>query len=104
MTAKIKDYFKRYPRNNEVYECGGVLFHTSGAAQSYGRGEVKKHVRGESECDEEPKKVESTEETETELTYKDLLAKCNELGIETADKKKGTLIAALKEYDDKNKE
>ena len=42
---KIKDYFKRYPNSSEVFECGGLLFHTRGAAESYGKGDVKRYVR-----------------------------------------------------------
>lgn len=42
---KIKDYFKRYPKSKEVFECGGLLFHSRGAAESYGKGEVKRHAR-----------------------------------------------------------
>lgn len=45
MEDKIKDYFKRYPVSREVFENGNILFHTRGAADSYSKGETKKHTR-----------------------------------------------------------
>ena len=43
---KIKDYFTRYPHNDEVYENQGVLFHTRGAADSFGSAkDTLRHTR-----------------------------------------------------------
>jgi phosphoribosylaminoimidazole carboxylase (NCAIR synthetase) len=43
---KIKDYFTRYPHNDEVYENQGVLFHTRGAADSFGNAkDTVRHTR-----------------------------------------------------------
>lgn len=63
MDAKIKSYFERYPKNDEVFENGGVLFHTKGAADSFGKSETKKYTRAEltAETSEVPE-VELTEE------------------------------------------
>lgn len=36
MDKKIVSYFKRFPQSDCVYECNGMLFHTRGAAESYG--------------------------------------------------------------------
>lgn len=55
---KLKDYFSRYPQSNEVFENNGVLFHTRGAADSYGNAsDTKRYTRTEVEALNE-KKVE----------------------------------------------
>ena len=45
-----KDYFDRNKDRNEVYECGGHLFHDRGSAQSSGLGIVTAHSREETEA------------------------------------------------------
>lgn len=104
MDARIKDYFKRYPQNDEVYECGGVLFHTEGAAQSFGGGKVSRYVRQGDTKQVQSVVPEGTLPPTSERTYKELLAECRELGIETADNKKETLIEALNKYNKQNKD
>ena len=55
---KLKDYFIRYPHNDEVYENNGVLFHSRGAADSFGNAQdTKRYTRTEIEALNE-KKVE----------------------------------------------
>jgi len=59
---KVKDYFKRFPNSDEVFESGGKFYHSRGAADSYGNGDVKKHTRKEVES----KKIADTENKETD--------------------------------------
>lgn len=118
---KLKDYFTRYPHNNEVYENGGILFHTRGAADSYGKTVTKMYTRREvmtpapatgdkTEAGNELKKVNENEKADIEkrlketdietLSYEDMKEFVSVLGIETPDKKKETLIQGLKSYQD----
>ncbi len=60
---KVKDYFERYPNSNEVFENGGKLFHTRGAADSFGKGETKRHTRAEV-ANPAKEKVETSKEEE----------------------------------------
>lgn len=60
MEEKIKDYFKRYPNSKECFVNGGLLFHTRGAADSYGKDETKVHHRT-------PAKTEAATTTETKV-------------------------------------
>ena len=106
---KIKDYFKRYPLSNEVYECGGVLFHDRGAAESFGKGDVTKHTResvmAEVKVDDDKKTPEeekaaavATLKAAVDLTavpYAEQKALVKTLGLEVADQKGDTLLAAL---------
>lgn len=101
---KLKDYFKRYPISQEVYENGGQLFHTRGAADSYGKGETKKYTR--QSVNNEPStltkedaiaKLKATADLST-LSYEDMKAYADVLGIKAEDDKKETLLKALNEY------
>lgn len=112
---KIKDYFKRYPVSQEVYENGGILFHTRGAADSYGTGETKRHTRKEAEGAAKTKEAPSSEELarlaeETKsnaiaklkatedlntLEYQELFKLSQDLGLKTANNKKPTILEAL---------
>lgn len=68
---KIKDYFDRYPQSQEVFENEGVLFHTRGAAESYGTGEYTRHTRkqvdaaAKGEAADGEKSASDLDETET---------------------------------------
>ena len=103
---KIRDYFNRYPNNDEVFECGGVLFHNEGAALSYGKGVVKRYTRAELTTNAPAKVAEkitdepTTESTDMALDYKKALAKCKELGLQLDNTKKATVFAALEAYND----
>jgi len=63
---KLKDYFSRYPQSKEVFENSGVLFHTRGAADSFGNAsDTKRYTRNEIEASKEneaskDKNVETT--------------------------------------------
>ena len=45
MDKKVKSFFDRHPNINEVFECGGKLYYTRGAADSNGNGKVKTFYR-----------------------------------------------------------
>ncbi|MFT4168013.1 MAG: hypothetical protein QM653_02690 [Dysgonomonas sp.] len=112
---KVKDYFKRYPVSQEVYENGGVLFHTRGAAESYGTGETKRYTRKDAEGATKAKEELSAEEqarlaeevknnaiaklkaTEdlNSLEYQELFKLSQDLGLKTANNKKPTILEAL---------
>lgn len=103
----IKDYFKRYPNSDQVFECDGVLFHTNGGAQSYGKGDVTKYTRKQVEASEAPTPDEYDVESATELLNSDvdittlkhetMKKLCEVLDITTENQKKVTLIKALTE-------
>lgn len=113
---KIKDYFNRYPASDEVFENDGVLFHTEGAAESYGKGETTRYARKsvmetdtsdvapEDTGDDETKKtVDLTEDIETvkatedlsSLPYEELKRLVKVFDIKTDDQKKETFINVL---------
>lgn len=113
---KIKDYFARYPNNDEVYEKGGVLFHTRGAADSYGNAkETVRHTRAKAMAtpivpeggNDDAEKLEATKTAAIELLkatdvdaldYNAMKALAKDLQLTTADKKAETLKVALAEY------
>lgn len=107
MEAKVKSYFDRYPLSNEVYEKGGKLFHTKGAADSYPKGdETKKHTRGQitdivndkkSEKEQAVELLKATEDIAT-LDYNVMRSLVKGLELTTAGQGKETLIAALTEF------
>jgi hypothetical protein len=126
-TEKLKDYFTRYPHNDEVFENNGVLFHNRGAADSFGDAkETVRHTRakvmvetplapeGEQEPlapkgEQEPLAPKGEQEKEVAiellkatdvetLDYNAMKALAKDLQLTTADQKKETLIAALIEY------
>ena len=123
----LKDYFNRYPNNNEVFENDGVLFHDRGSAESYGKGDVTKHTRTkvmaetidneQSTVDSEKAEADALKAKEdaekayatlletfkdesdiTAIKYEALKGYVKGFGIETADKKQDTFIAALTEF------
>lgn len=116
----LKDYFNRYPHNDEVFETGGVLFHTRGAAESYGKETPVRYTRekvmsvtvdsDKDESDalkakEDAEKAYSTlletfkaESDITAIKYEALKGYVKGFALETADKKQETLIAALTEF------
>lgn len=109
---KIKDYFKRYPNSEEVYENGGKLFHKRGAAESYGKTETKKYTRKEAAASPNSSEGGSDGASEKEtatillnatediaaLDYNMLKKLAKHLGLSVADQKSETLIAALEEF------
>jgi len=113
---KIKDYFERYPNNNEVFECGGKLFHTRGAAQSYGKGEITRYTREQVEKEkhlggpvsEKTKesvilKIKETDDFSA-LPYEELKIWAKIVELKTADNKKETLLKAFAEFKETLKE
>jgi hypothetical protein len=112
---KIKDYFKRYPVSQEVYENGGVLFHTRGAADSYGTGETKRYTRKETEgvskakdeltAEEQARLAEEAKNTAiaklkaiedlNSLEYPLLFKLSQDLGLKSANNKKPTILEVL---------
>jgi hypothetical protein len=96
---KIKDYFKRFPQSDECYETEGRLFHTKGAAMSFGE-KIKKWTRAEAEKEKEAAtdiKVDFVDIDLTGLAQKDLKKYADEFGLKTENNKKETLLAALLE-------
>lgn len=104
---QIKSYFKRYPKSNEVFENGGILFHTKGAADSYGKATTVHYTRNQVEKKESSDAKNNAEFTAadfvkgegviSELSFETLKAYAKELELSTIDNKKVTLIAALEE-------
>ena len=102
---KIKSYFSRYPKSDECFENGGLLFHNRGAADSYGKTETKRHTRSQLKDDESHAKTKqsiiekiSDMEDFTSIPYEELKIWQKVLGLEVADSKKETLITALTEF------
>jgi len=104
---KIKDYFKRYPKSEEVFENSGKLFHTRGSADSFGKGETKRYTREQIEK-ERPLGGPATEKQKEAVILKikeiadfsavpfeqlKVWAKIIELNM--ADNKKDTLLKAF---------
>lgn len=88
MEEKVKDYFKRYPTSGECYVNGGLLFHTRGAADSYGKSETKKYTRNE--LQNNASQVEDAEAAR--LAQEDADRKAQE----EADKKAAQKVEAIK--------
>lgn len=90
MEEKIKDYFKRYPNSKECFVNGGLLFHTRGAADSYGKDETKVHYR----------KIEAATTTETEVDDAEAARleqeEADRKAQEEADKKAAQKVEAIK--------
>lgn len=104
---KLKDYFKRYPTSQEVYENGGQLFHNRGAADSYGKGETKKYTRKEVTASDAGVKPETKEavilkikETEdlTSLPYDELKVWAKILELKPESNSKENVLKALSEF------
>ncbi|MDR2557037.1 MAG: hypothetical protein LBC49_04910 [Bacteroidales bacterium] len=94
---KIKDYFKRFPQSDECYEVDGRLFHTHGAAISFGS-DVKKWTRAEVEKEiPSENKVDFLDVDLNSLTQRDLKKYADEFGLKTENNKKETLLPALLE-------
>jgi hypothetical protein len=96
---EIRDYFARYPKSNECYEAGGKLFHTAGAAMSFGT--ARKWTRKEAESETSPDNINAADFPVVDLSalkQQELKKYADKFGIETADSKKETLLAALLEY------
>ncbi|AKK74443.1 hypothetical protein OK18_19115 [Chryseobacterium gallinarum] len=113
---KALDYFKRHPLNEECYiTSDGRVFHTAGAAQgfagtlddqtieSYNKKVLEKEGRSndlisgsEAERTAKIKELESLELSSANYNLMKPLVKF--FGIETADQKAETLIAALTEF------
>lgn len=103
---KLKDYFKRYPTSQEVYENGGQLFHNRGAADSYGKGETKKYTRKEVAASDagvpETKeavilKIKETEDFTT-IPYDELKVWAKILELKPESNSKENVLKALSEY------
>ena len=95
---KIKDYFKRYPLSNEVYECAGVLFHNRGAAESYGKGDVTKHTR---ESIEAAVLADSGDDEDDDVLKAARAEKAAQEAAEKAEAEKAAKEAAKKEAEEK---
>lgn len=105
---QLKDYFTRYPHNDEVYENNGVLFHNRGAADSYGnaketvrytRAKVMESPLNPPQGDLKKESEELLKVTDLETAeYKVLKQLAKDLELTTSDQKAETLKAALVEY------
>jgi len=101
---KLKDYFTRYPNNDEVFENNGVLFHNRGAADSFGNAkETVRYTReqplipeGEQEGKANAIELLKSSDVET-LDYNAMKALAKDLQLTTVDKKSETLKTALNE-------
>lgn len=92
MMEKIRDYFNRYPVAQEVFENGGILFHTRGAADSYGKTDTTKYTRSQAEASvtEDEKPTESDPEQGDETNPQNDPKKDDAKGDDTGDKQKAT--------------
>lgn len=109
---KVKDHFSRYMCAEVVYVSGDTLYLTHAAAESYGDGTVmtvrksdieklKPADEGEAPTKEDP---QATGDSIENLSYNQLKARVAELGLEVADQKKETLLAALRANDEKKED
>ena len=108
---KVKDYFKRYPNNSEVFENGGKLFHTRGAADSFGGSETKRYTRptapqgGDLENSNDSKeikesvilKIKETDDFST-VPYEQLKAWVKIIDLNPEDNKKETFLKAFADF------
>jgi len=101
---KIKNYFSRYPNNSEVFENGGKLFHTRGAAHSYNQGDTTRYTREQVEkpANDETKetvtlKVKEIEDFST-IPTKQLREWAKTLEIKLANNKNETLFKAFADF------
>lgn len=109
----LKDYFSRYPHNDEVYENNGVLFHSRGAADSFGNAQDTKRytrkdimlsldstvVTEENEEDTRTSAVESVMNLDiANSDYQTLKVLAKDLQLTTEDARKETLIKALTDF------
>lgn len=109
----IQDYFARYPRSVEVFQSeDGLLFHTRGAAESYGK-PYERYSREQADATQEVTTIEVTEgatsDTDdswiySELTYQELRSRVKELGLKVEDYSRATLMATLMENDNQQKQ
>lgn len=104
LKERLNDYFKRYPTSKEVFENGGVLFHSRGAADSFGKSETKKYTRKSSQketgSDEKEAMtlfIRGVEDVST-LKYENMKVAVKQLGLEVSDEKKETFINALNAF------
>jgi hypothetical protein len=100
MDTKIQSYFTRYPQSDKVFENGGILFHTQGAADSYGKGDTTKYTRAqvvaaETEAADLDAKVAAAVKAEAD-------AKAAEEAADAAKVAAETEAAAAKNTTDKN--
>lgn len=103
INEKLKSYFKRYPKSDEVFECGGQLFHNSGAAQSYGKGKVTPYTRkqvaalqaGENNDTDKYKAIIAGDTDLSTLDYNEMKAIAKALNIKPEGDTKENYIAAL---------
>ena len=127
MEAKLKSYFERYPKNDEVFENGGILFHNKGAADSFGKSETKGYTRAEVTTPQSPEgevndtdNVELTDEQKQaaqgaaelvkaemeklkvadieNMDYNEMKRLVSLFKLSSDDNKKETLIAVLTEF------
>jgi len=92
----IKDYFNRYPHNDEVYETDGVLFHNRGAAESYGKETPVRYTRAKvmAETVNSEQSSVNSEELELQKDADELKAK------EEAEKAYAVLLETFKAESD----
>lgn len=106
---KLKDYFTRYPQSDEVYENNGVLFHTRGAADSYGSAnETVRYTRNQVMASQpmapevEQEKATAIELLKTTdvatLDYKAMKQLVKDLELNASDQKAETLKGILTEF------
>jgi len=107
---KIRDFFKRYPNSVEVFENGGKLFHTRGAADSFGKGKTTGYTMDQVEKETPPEKPASETTKEAVLLkikdtvdfsavpYEELKLWAKAIGLKPADNKKATLLKAFVDF------
>lgn len=98
MEEKVKDYFTRYPNSGECFENGGLLFHTHGAAESYGKTETKRHAR-KKETIEVPEEMEEVDDEAARLALEEEERKAEEEAEKRAALKASTVIKLSKMED-----
>ncbi|MDR2472148.1 MAG: hypothetical protein LBD53_01110 [Tannerella sp.] len=101
LKEKLKDYFERYPASEEVFENGGVFFHTRGAAESFGKGETTRYTRkaalenaNGNDFSIAVKFVRATDDVGA-IKYEDMKKLVNQLGLQVENEKKETFVKAL---------
>lgn len=104
MKEKLKDHFARYKNADVAYVSGDTIFLTESAAQSYGKGPVKKVTRAEVEKEDSAEKPlnepsnglqKLTPEQVDAMSYNEMKAAVKARGLEVEKQDKETLRAAL---------
>ena len=104
MKEKLKDHFARYKNADVAYVSGDTIFLTESAAQSYGKGLVKKVTRAEVEKEDSAEKPlnepsnglqKLTPEQVDAMSYNEMKAAVKARGLEVEKQDKETLRAAL---------